>query len=186
MSIRAILHGVETVLRSAAVLDDPDGKICGIQGTGKPPAKFGQIYYAVHWGGARADRDARIVSVIDAYHDVTVTITAKVGYIPQDARGRVISDSLQLLDLAETLASPGILHGNYTVLSEANALIVGTAEYAVAHPTVPVTTNGFEEPLILFDYGPIKEESPAWISAREGKDIYTIPVRFGRARRTQE
>jgi hypothetical protein len=173
VSFRALLRGTETRLRSAAVLNDPDGRICGIQPTGKPPPGFGQLYYAIHWAGASADRDAREVEYVDVTHALTVTITARVGVMPDDRRGQKISDPNELLDLAEAIAEPGVIHGSYEVINAANALITGFG----------TTVNGFEEPLILFDYGPLKEEGPAWVGARDGKDIFVVPVRFGRARR---
>ena len=57
MSIAALLLGVETRLRSQAVLDDQPteefGKVCGVQPDGQPPANCGQFYYAIHFLGAR-------------------------------------------------------------------------------------------------------------------------------------
>jgi hypothetical protein len=186
MSIRAILKGVETRLRSAAVLNDPLGKICAIQETAQPDPNCGQLYYAIHWAGATADGNTRIVEYVNVEHAVTVTITARVGVIPTDRRGDVISASGELLDLAEAIARPGIIHGNYlNVMTVANGLIPGTAEYEVLNPGEPITTNGFEEPLILLGYGPLEEKAAAWVGGRDGKDIFAIPVRFGRARRLQ-
>lgn len=185
MSIRAILKAVETRLRSTAVLNDPLGKKCAIQETGRPDPGFGQLYYAVHWGGATADSMIHEVGHVDMEHAVNVTITARVGVVPTDRRGDVISTAGELFDLAEAIAAPGVIHGNYAeVMNVANGLIPGTAEYEVLNPGYGITVNGFVEPLVLLGYGPLQEQPASWAGGRHGKnDLFTITVRFGRARR---
>lgn len=187
MSARAITKAVETRLRSSAVLNDLTGRTCGIQDSGKPPPGMGQLYYAIHWAGATARADGTIAEAVDTDHAVSITITAREGVNPQDRRGAVISTANDLIDKAEALTVPGLIHGNYAaVLNVANALIVGTAEYSAANGgTPPITTNGFEEPLLLLGYGPVKEQGSSWVGSKDGPDVLTIEVRFGRARRLQ-
>jgi len=176
VSIRALLKAVETRLRSAAVLDDPQGKLCGIGVDGRPPANAGQVWYSVWWPGSRANLDHTDVAAVDVEHAVTVTITARLGVAPFDRRGGKIATSGDLLDLAEDLATPGVIHGCYEhLMNVANVDIDGFG----------ATTNGFEEPLWLLDYGPVVEKPATWVHAKDGKDVYAIDVRFGKARRLQ-
>lgn len=180
MSTRAILRGIQTRLRSAAVLDDSAGTICGIQpNPGRPPANFGQLYYSVHWAGNQSN-DPNPQS-LDTAHTANVTITARLGYAPRDRRGRVITDAEELYDLAEAVVTA--IHGNYDVLTEANKLIPGTAEY-VAINGGAASANGFIEPFVFQSYGPEIEQSADWIkSSQEPSGVYSIPIRFGTARR---
>jgi hypothetical protein len=182
MSARALLKGVETRLRSAACLNDPDGKVSGVQPDGRPPGGAGQIYHAIHWLGSSSEFDNPQGQIVA--HMIGVTTTVRLGYAPRDRRGQVITTPTELLDIAELIAGPGIVHGSYEVLAAANVLIPGTAEYVAAHGG-SATKNGFQEPLLLLDYGPVNEVSAEWVGASEGKDIYTVVVRFGRARRAQ-
>lgn len=174
MSARALLKAVETRLRSSSVLDDPEGRLCGIRPDGRPPPNAGQLYYAIWWNRCQARMEQTVVDYTDVDHAVTITITARVGFIPQDRRGKVVRESGDLLDLAEAIAAPGLIHGNYAaVFATANTNIDGAGS----------TTNGFIEPLWLIGYGPVMEKGPAWIGAENGKDIYAIDIAFGRARR---
>lgn len=174
MSARALAAAVVARLRSAAVLDDPAGAVCAARPTGKPPPGCGQRFYAVHWAASRERGDHTTAEHTDCDHAVTVTITARLGVAPDDRRFKAITDAGDLVDLAERIAAPGVVHGNYAeVLAAANALIPGFG----------VTTNGFVEPLWLLGYGPVVEQGPGWVGARDGKDVYSIDVRFGRARR---
>ncbi len=176
MSARALLRAVETRLRSPAVLDDPEGRVCGIQPDGRPPPNAGQVYYAIHWSGGRANLDHSDAAAVDVEHAVTVTITGRLGFVPVDRRGEKLSDPNELIDLAEGLAAPGVIQGNYAELIDvANDLIdpAGTS------------TNGFEEPLWVLGYGPVEEKPANWVRAKDGKDVYAIEVRFGKARRLQ-
>lgn len=185
MSARALLKAVEARLRSAAVLDDPDGKRCGVQIDGRPPGQAGQIYYAVHWSGARDRQETTTADQVDLEHQVTVTISARFGVAPPDRRGAKLVADGELLDLAEALAAPGVIHGNYAdVINAANALIPGTEEYDAANGG-GATTNGFIEPLQLLGVGPVTPKNKDWMTSHLSPDVYAIEVRFGRARRLQ-
>lgn len=189
MSARALLKAVETRLRSAAVLNDPTGTRCGIQTDGRPPGQSGQLYYAIHWAGARDRQEATTADQVDLEHQVTVTISARLGVAPPDRRGAKISTTGDLLDLAEALAQPGVIHGQYAhVMNAANALIPGTQEYSDAQGGTPppdVTTNGFEEPLHLIGLGPVLPKNKDWMTTHLNPDVYAVEVRFGKARRLQ-
>lgn len=165
----SLLVAVEQRLRS--FLADPTGRVCGIQPDGKPPPGFGQLYYAVHWGRNDARQDATIAEAGDADHAISVTITARKGYSPQDSRGAVISTPDDLLDLAEAISGPGVIHGNYATLMN------------VANGAIAADVNGFIEPLLFGGYGPVREQPPRWVGSRYGPDVLTIEVRFAKARR---
>lgn len=185
MSVRALLRATETSLRT--LLGDSDGRTVAVRPPpGKPAPFVGQTFYAVWYGGCKARRDHTEIEYTDVDHTLTVTITSRQGYSPDDRRGRTIdTNDGSLLALAEALAVPGVIHGNYTLMNAANALIPGTAAYvaASADPEDVATVNGFIEPLWLLDYGPEKQQGPEWVGAKEGKDVWSIDVRFGLARR---
>lgn len=156
MSVRALLKGTETHLRSTSAFDDPGGKIVGIQSKGRPPASFGQWYYGIFHAGIRGDDDNALSH--DRVYSVGVWITARMGYAPGDRRGERISTADELLDRAEELADE--LHMSYVVMNLANALITGFGS----------TTNGFEEPLRFGSIGEVEEKPLSWVHAKDGKD----------------
>lgn len=185
MSVPALLKGVETQLRSAGVLNDPDGKICGVQPDGRPPPSAGQWYYAIWWNGSDQVDPNPLSHDVD--HSVTVTITAKMGYAPRDRRGaRVVLDT-ELIGRAEAVAGVGVIHASQDVIDEANTLIVGTAEYVADAGSGTPTVNGFVEPLRLLGYGPIREQGSDWVysDSEHAPTVLTIDVRFGGAKRVQ-
>ncbi|VTT96561.1 unnamed protein product [Gemmataceae bacterium] len=189
MSARALLRAVEARLRSAAVLNDqpaqPVGRVCAARDDGRPPQNMGQWFYSVHHARAEAGTDGDVVDVVDLYHAVTVTITARKAYAPDDRKGQVLVTAGDVIDRAEALAAPGVVHGNYVdVMNAANALIPGTAEYDAIHGG-GVTTNGFVEPLWLLGYGPCEEKPASWVGSRDAAEVLAIAVRFGKARRLQ-
>ena len=143
-------------------------------------------------------QDHSVAEQEDKGVEVTVTITGRMGGVPTDRKGKVISTmsatgkdylNLYLIDLAEYIAidDPKVIHANYEdVMNVANSLIIGTEEYSAAHGNIPpVTTNGFVEPLQLLGYGPVVEQPASWIRSENSKpgDIMSIEVRFGLARR---
>lgn len=185
MSISALLRGVEAILRGPGVLDDPGlerpGKQCGIQPLGRPPASIGQLYVAIHWAGASGD-DLNPQSS-DQLHGVHLTLTARMGFAPRDRRGKVIADSLGLYDLIDTLSGPGVIHGNWLLITEANKLIPGTTQYATIHGG-SATTNGFCETLVLQSAGPLVEPDAGWVGSDEA-NVLCCTLTFGLARRVQ-
>ncbi len=190
-SVSALCRGVEARLRSAAVLNDLPGqavgKFVGVQPRpGKPPRAFGQFYLAVSWAGGRGgDQNPQGHYTLEG---ITVTITARLNYAPRDRQGLQITSSGDLYDLANLVAGPNIVHGNYDVLTAANALIPGTAEQITAAGGDPntATVNGFQEPLVLGSYGPEREATPDWIGAADSSDVYVIDVTFREAGRQRE
>lgn len=173
MSTRALLKAVETRLRSAACLSDPDGKVVGVQPDGRPPAKAGQWYYAVHGAGVSQD-DQNSLSH-DRRHAVTVTITRRVAEIPRDRRGERLTVADELLDLAEQVGD--WLHMDYRSMNAANALI----------PGIDTTTNGFVEPLKLQSITPVQEVGSEWVRGEDadGSDVFTVAVYLGGALRVR-
>lgn len=189
MSARALLRAVEARLRSAAVLNDQPaeavGRVCAVRDDGRPPQNMGQWFYAVHHARAEAGTDSDVVEVVDLYHAVTVTITARKGYTPDDRKGQVLVTAGDLIDRAEALGGPGLIHGNYAdVMNAANALIPGTEAYCAVHGGSP-WTNGFVEPLWLLGYGPCEEKPGSWVGSKDASEVLAIAVRFGKARRLQ-
>ncbi len=122
MSISALLLGVETRLRSSAVLNDIPteeiGKVCGVHPDGRPPNNCGQFYYAVHFLGVR-NEDPNSLSG-DWMYSVGVMLTARAGYAPKDRRGKRFTFAQDLLDRA--LAVAVALHQDDLHRIEANKL----------------------------------------------------------------
>lgn len=176
MSAAAILKGVEARLRD--LMDDPAGKIIGVQFDGRPPPFSGQFYFAVHWTGARSDDQNP--QTTDHAHGVTVTITAKMAYSPKDRVGDRTTKANQLLQLAEDAVAA--IHGKWEVVNAANDVLPGTARYVAIHGG-SATTNGFSETLVSQGYGPIEEKGGDWLGSENAHNVLTCEVRFGEARR---
>ena len=83
----------------------------------------------------------------------------------------------ELIDRADRLAAPGVIHGSYELLNSANALIDGFG----------VTETGFIEPLLYLSDGPVLEKGGEWVSsaAKDPPTVLAIEVRFGGARRVR-
>jgi hypothetical protein len=181
VSVRALLKGVESILRTA--LSDSTGTFVGVQPDGRPPNGSGQWYYAIHWAGATGD-DANPQS-IDCLHAVTVTISARMGYAPKDRRGERITLDQELLDRAAAVAESSLIHGSWAVVTAANQLIPGTSQYVAIHGGI-ATTNGFCETLVLQHYGPVVEMPGEWVgSDQPDKNVLTCACNFGLGRRVQ-
>jgi hypothetical protein len=189
MSISALLKGVEKRLRSEDVFDDqPEetvGRYFGIHpNPGIPPRGFGQWYASIHWGGGQG-RD-RNPQRHDAFHGVIVTLTARLNYAPRDRQGIRLATANDVYDLADRIAAPNIVHGNWSVVNYANEFIVGTAAWAaIQDPPESATVNGFTETLVLGPMGPERPAPPGWVSEDAAKDVYVIDIRFADARRIQ-
>lgn len=186
MSISALLRGVESRLRSAAVLDDAPreavGKVCGVQADGSPPPFSGQFYYAVWFNGAR-NNDPNALSM-EWYYNVGVTVTAKMGYAPKDRRGARLTTSNELLDRAMAVAAA--LHQDDSHRIEANQLIVGTAEWAALQtPTGRTTVNGFLEPLRFQSVSKVQDAPPGWAGTDGQNEMLFVDVLFRDAFRAQ-
>lgn len=167
MSAVALLQAVEARLRD--VLSDPEGKVCGVQDGPHPPPFAGQVYHAIHWAGCKGD-DPNSLST-DKLHDVTVTLTWRMGYSPKDRRGARILASGELLEKAEFVADS--LHMDYVSMNAANQLISGFG----------TTTSGFVEPLKLGSIGTPQPVGPEWVGASDGADLLVVPVMMVGARR---
>jgi hypothetical protein len=183
MSIAALLLGVETRLRSAAVLNDlPDeefGKVCGVQPDGQPPANCGQYYYAIHFEGLRnADLDSLSG---DWFYSVGVTITARMGYAPRDRRGKRATVAQEILDKAIEAATA--LHQDDLHRIEANKVLgMSAAEAAIGRSA---TVNGFLEPLRLSSIGEMRKAPAGWVGNETERDVYTVALKLVDARRIQ-
>lgn len=167
----ALLKANEAALQ--AFLSDPDGKVAGVQPTpGAPPAKFGQWYYAVHFGSITGD-DPNALSN-DKLYGVQVTISARTAYAPTDRKGRVLVTEGDVIDRAEAVAD--LLGMSYDVMNAANLLIDGFG----------VTTNGFCEPLKFQDITPPVAAPPEWFGGTDGSpDVLVSTVTFVGARRVR-
>ncbi|HYH63261.1 MAG TPA: hypothetical protein VD866_01040 [Urbifossiella sp.] len=166
----ALLLATEADLR-AMLNDTTDKKLVGVQEAGNPPAKFGQWYYAVHFGAVTGD-DPNALS-LDMLHGVQVTITARKAYAPGDRRGQVLVTAGDVLDRAADVAVR--LHMSYAVMNDANARITGFG----------VSVNGFVEPLKFGDISPPAEPPGDWMGGAEPSGLLVSTVTFRDARRVR-
>lgn len=129
MSMRALCVAGRNRLRAALRLDD---STCRVTPDGKPPAFTGQLFAAVVPGQTvkAGDTDGGL----DEYCSLTVVLTARAAYAPQDRQGEEVW--LKAVEGLEASAEKAraYLHMSYALLDEANALI------GAGH-------NGFIEPL---------------------------------------
>ncbi|HYH65746.1 MAG TPA: hypothetical protein VD866_13700 [Urbifossiella sp.] len=181
MSMAALLRANEAALRT--FLTDPTGKLAGIQpAPGRPPAKFGQWFYALHNGGISGDPATNTLAN-DKLFAIQIALTARKANVPGDRRGAALVSEQDVFDRAEAVAD--FLHMNYEAMNAANALITGTAEYAAMHGG-DVTTNGFVEPLVFRDIQPVGEAPDGWFGgSNETPDVFLTTITLGEARRVR-
>lgn len=181
--ISAMLKGVEKRLRAANALNDLPGeaigKLCAVRSDGRPPPNCGQKFYAVHFSGM-ASEDVGANS-LDTTMGVTVTLTWRMGYAPNDRRMTRAMAEAELFSKAIWVRD--LIHQQEAVRILAN-LEMGLTE--IEAPTGRSDTiNAWIEPLRFLRIGTIVEQSGWWVGAAEGsnvKDILTLAVDFGRAR----
>ncbi len=166
----ALLKAAEADLRTM-LGDTTDKKLVGVQEAGNPPAKFGQWYYAVHFGAVAGD-DSNALS-LDMLLGLQVTITARRAYAPGDRRGQVLVTAGDVLDRAEDVAVR--LHMSYGVMNAANALITGFG----------VTVNGFVEPLKFSGISPPAAPPDDWLGGSDPAGLLVSTVSFSGARRVR-
>lgn len=154
MSTRALCLGVEKRLRTA--LKDEEGHWIGHQPDGEPPHVYGDKYIAIHSAGSRTNSQDALVD--DRMYDISLTVSYKLAYVPNDRRAVEIAREGQayLEDLADQL--PGYLIGDWTTLGDADSFIPGVHD----------TTNGFIEPFKSATTGDIQ------IGAGEGDNPATV------------
>jgi hypothetical protein len=189
-SVSALVRGAEAHLRSAGVFNDLPGQAVGKRfgrqpAPGKPPGAFGQWYVAIYWGGGTGnDPNPQGHDTLQA---LTLTLTARLNYAPQDRQGVRLTTPGDMYDLADALAGPNVVHGSWGLIAEANKLIPGTREYIEAAGGDPddATVNGFVEPLVLVSAGPERPVSGDWVGSKEADGAFAIDIKFNRARRIQ-
>jgi hypothetical protein len=122
MSLAALLVAVRDELRG--VLAMPDAVI-GIEEDGQPPPGIGaSTYIAIHPVSWRPSNGREVVMGLDESYAIGVTITKRVGYIPQD---RMVEEMyLKSLVGFEQLARRIMvaIHQSGTVMERANQFIL--------------------------------------------------------------
>lgn len=174
MTERAMLQGLRDALRTSLSLDATG---CQVTADGKPDPMCGEWFVAVHPGGTSNTQRNYLDETADCY----VTITRRTGFTPQDRIGE--EAVFDLLDYASRVKA--LIHMEYPVMDRADALIVGTAEYAAANGGA-VTTNGFIEPLGFRSQQYLGPKGPDWFWAEGVDDATTglaVQLSFAGARR---
>jgi hypothetical protein len=138
------------------------------------------MYYAISSAGERDIDDNAQGS--DRYYNVTVTITARLGYSPRDRRGGQLLTPAQLLAMADVIALA--LHEDDLTRIAANTLIPNTAEWVAVNGGT-VSVNGFLEPLRAGPVSKVLKAPPDWTDATEKTDVYYVEVTLKDARRCQ-
>lgn len=165
--------------------DEAVGARVGVQpAPGKPPKNFGQYYVSLYFGGGRGidpnpQRSDEMMSLV-------AVLTFKMNYAPRDRQSKEMTKSqtgaAALYKLADTVRDA--VHGNWTLINTVNALIPGTAAYLSANGGDPAdaTVNGFTETLVTESF-PSERPAPADWTDGDGKDVWTMELRFKDARR---
>ncbi len=188
MSMNALLGAVVDRLKDQLSLDD---SAVGIGYDGRPPAFTGEEWFQVHPG--RVYNDKRIGrESLDEYFDVTVTLTRRTGYTPQDRIGSaVMAEQTQGLYTRADAVKVAI-HVKDEVLDFAGGSLVDHTWTGGKDYSIPDTAEGFIEKLAFDDYSVPEPKGPEWFWAT-GKGGYqnsppagiAIEIRFCDARRVQ-
>lgn len=176
MSIRALKLGVESRLRSALNANETT---VGIQPNGQPPPAAGQHYVSIFGGGWQTVGNEP--SGDDRAYSLSLCLTYKMAYAPQDRRGAqaALAGQEYLDDLADQVT--GYLLNDWTTMGLVNGFITGAGS----------STNGFCEAFQSASCGPIEEKGPDWVWAEEAKHppsvfCYTLTLRGARRIRLLE
>lgn len=170
--MQALLFAVRNYLRTGGGGPYANAE-CDVRPDGAPGPIGPQVFVAVSPGGIR-NSDTSPHS-LDEEYEIKVTLTMKSGWLPVDNYGpeMVAKASTGLYARAEALRAR--IHGNYTIINNANTTI-GAGE------------NGFIEPLKFSYMTPPQFKGPDWFS---GEDLATPPsglavdLTFVAARRVQ-
>lgn len=168
--ITALLVATRDIIRTELKLNPED---CIIQEDGMPTPTCGPLFVAIHgssWAPDIIDQNLGI----DERADLTITVTMRASATPFDVRGDEIyvTDSLNIEKHVHRIKCR--VHQNYTLITNANALLGGT--------------DNIMEPLRWLggDAQPQKVDN-TWFSSEMPLEFagITMVIRFGQARRMQ-
>lgn len=186
MSMTALLHAVADRVKTALTLTDAN---VGISYDGKPPAFEGEEFFVVHPGSVRNSADLSL----DELYGVSVTLTRRTAFSPQDRIGTAIMAKVTLGLYARADKVKVALHKSEQVLD----LIGGTTELQTwtggKSYSLENSVEGFIESLVFDRYSdePM-QKGPEWLWATpKGGHMNSQPaalaleIRFRDARRIQ-
>jgi hypothetical protein len=188
VSQRALALAVRDTLRSSFGWSAEE---CDVQPPpGKPPAVAGEFYCAVWENGF----DNKAFDSRDDRHRISVTLTRRVTYSPQDREAEevihrlvvgmeVMADQVSARVHADLQGAGRSAATNYGTLDAANDYILEAAKGANAN----VTVYGFCEPLRFLSQTRTEEKNGDWFwgdPAEKGVGR-ALTISFGEARRVQ-
>ena len=183
MSLRALHLAVRNRLKDSVVNGGLalTARECEVMGPdGRPPARCGERFVAVHGGGcSNSSRDD-----LDEVYHLYVTVTLRAARVPPDRWGTDLIDKATtgMDDLCQSVKVS--IHkdaANDVVIRAANILLGAGADGFSG-------INGFVESLIFENMGDDAPKGPDWFSA-DPEDLHGVgfarTLRFGGARRVQ-
>lgn len=180
----ALLGGCKDTLATSLSLTD-DSKI-GTSYDGQPPAFDGEEFFQLHPGGIRnSDLES-----LDEYYDLTVTLTRRTGYAPQDRMGSdtMLDPTIGLYKRADAVKTS--LHMKYEPLDKAGGTCIASGQTWTGGQTysLAATVNGFVEPLHYAGMSAPMVKGPDWFwgeGSNEPPSGIAIEIYFKDARRIQ-
>jgi hypothetical protein len=168
--ITALLVATRDIIRSNIRLQPED---CLVQNDARPTPACGPLFISVYgssWSPDIIDQNLGI----DERADISITITRRLSATPYDMRGDAIyvEGSLAVENIANVIKRS--VHQNYTLITNANALLDGTDKIME-----PLRWLGGDATPSIVDN--------EWFSSTE-ENVYSgivFTINFGRARRMQ-
>lgn len=171
MSIRALMVGMQEHLRLELNLTEGE---CDMQPFAQPPSVMGERYVAFCEDGIQgAGTRGQGASTLTKIYQVRVSVTRRTGKYGRDRVNKLFLDGLDAIDDLATRVIASV-HGNYTLMSLANAQITGQVKF-----TLPLWFVS-QEPasLVGADWaGPVAEN--------DGSTYIATVIRFAGALRVQ-
>ncbi len=165
----ALLMSVQAEMRSASGMNLNE-HLVDVMPTGKPPAKSGEEFYAIHDGGETQSDDESM----EEESFFTITVSFRGGKLPYDSWGTELIAKADTGILAKCRVVAAHLHMNEDVRVAAN-VIIGAGE------------NGFTETIRYLGRGLVEEKYGDWWHGERGKvpDGVAVQLRFGKLKRYQ-
>jgi hypothetical protein len=176
MAMDVLLQAVVDRVKTIMTYDDTQ---VDVSDDGKPPPFSGQVFAVVHPGEFSNDGDLSL----DEKYDVSVTLTFRTGYVPQDRIGQeVLFKTIGIYAAVHRLRAG--LHMDYTGMGFCGGLgQAGGKSYSLSSGV-----NGFSEPLKFRRASKPMVKGPDWFWADGVDDATTgvaVQIDFVGARRIQ-
>lgn len=172
MSMGALLEAVATKLRTATGL--PAGNV-DVRDDGEPPNFAGELFIAVHPGSIGSDA----TECLDESYSITVTITRRRGYIPDDKVGQEMITNRRTGLYYRVDQVRAALHGKWDY-------ILPVSDETTANGIIGALANGFIETLAYRGCSVPRKVGAEWFGGGGDREAGSVvEMTFDRARRVQ-